>query len=254
MTEQLTLFNIAPTQVIKSVVDPYWDEIECGKVDLVNSNEIHDDLDGLLSPSQLPESAHQQVAVGDWVKVSPEWLDKCRKAVDKSFHKYYQHKSKQDLVCKVIGLSDEGGVYIPRGPQRFFFVPKKYFEIALEHKAGTPCNCVGEQVNNGTHADTVHFLVGEQVESDTKKTAHQHDRQTTQHQKFTHWVEKYWVERSGHKHWYYRYAWMHGRKINRIYIGSAQSAIAKNRKSEIETAIADGESPADIQRLLKPQS
>jgi hypothetical protein len=181
MTEQLALFNFAPKQVIKSVVDPYWDEIECGKVDLVNSNQIHDDLDGLLSPSQLPESAHQ-------------------------------------------------------------------------HKAGTPCNCVGEQVNNGTHADTVHFLVGEQVESDTKKTAHQHDRQTTQHQKFTHWVEKYWVERSGHKHWYYRYAWMHGRKINRIYIGSAQSAIAKNRKSEIETAIADGESPADIQRLLKPQS
>ncbi|AFY34882.1 hypothetical protein [Calothrix sp. PCC 7507] len=101
---------------------------------------------------------------------------------------------------------------------------------------------VGAQVNSDTQPNTVSSLVGAQVNTDTKKVAPQHD---------THWVEKYWVERSGNKYWYYRYCWMTGRKKNRCYIGSANSAIAKNRKSLVESAIADGNSPQEVEQLIR---
>ncbi|MHC5597469.1 MAG: hypothetical protein ACYTXC_16280 [Nostoc sp.] len=32
-----------------------------------------------------------------------------------------------------------------------------------------------------------------------------------------------WVERPGNKYWYFRYCWMRGRKINRLYLGSVTS-------------------------------
>jgi hypothetical protein len=103
---------------------------------------------------------------------------------------------------------------------------------------------LGGQACLVTTTATVESLVGGQVASDTKKSAPQHDKPT-------HWVEKYWVDRNGNKYWYYRYCWMKGRKIQRRYIGSVNSAIAKNRKSEIESAIADGDTPAEIQNLIR---
>ena len=57
--------------------------------------------------------------------------------------------------------------------------------------------------------------VGEQVTQTTEKFAHQPE--------YTHFVEKYWVEKKGEKYWYYRYAWMEGRKLKRKYIGSVNS-------------------------------
>ncbi|WP_017652144.1 hypothetical protein [Fortiea contorta] len=102
--------------------------------------------------------------------------------------------------------------------------PQHIQEKTDTQQAGTPYNCVGAQ-----------------VALDTKKVAPQHD---------THWVEKYWVERSGNKYWYYRYCWMTGRKKNRIYLGSANSAIAKNRKADVEAAINDGQTPQEIQHLI----
>ncbi|WP_017652558.1 hypothetical protein [Fortiea contorta] len=119
--------------------------------------------------------------------------------------------------------------------------PQHIQEKTDTQQAGTPYNCVGAQVNEDTQLDTVEFPVGAQVALDTKKVAPQHD---------THWVEKYWVERSGNKYWYYRYCWMTGRKKNRIYLGSANSAIAKNRKADVEAAINDGQTPQEIQHLI----
>ncbi|WP_339377839.1 hypothetical protein [Calothrix sp. NIES-2100] len=62
------------------------------------------------------------------------------------------------------------------------------------------------------------------------------------------------MQRAGNKYWYYRYTWMSGRKLQRRYIGSVESAIAKNRKSEVEIAIADGQTPGEIQQLIKTWS
>ncbi|MFN6438806.1 MAG: DUF4102 domain-containing protein [Nostoc sp. DedSLP01] len=84
--------------------------------------------------------------------------------------------------------------------------------------------------------------VGGQVTCNTQKSAPQHD---------THWVEKYWVERSTNKYWYFRYCWMFGRKIHRRYLGSVDSPKAKFRKSEIENAIADGQSPQEIEKMIR---
>ncbi|MGV0102516.1 AP2/ERF domain-containing protein [Nostoc sp. DSM 114160] len=98
---------------------------------------------------------------------------------------------------------------------------------------------VGAQVTSST---TVESCVGAQVSHVTEKTAPQHD---------THWVEKYWVERSGNKYWYYRYCWMQGRKKNRRYLGSVDSPKAKQKKTDVEIAISDGQSPQEIEELIR---
>ncbi len=102
------------------------------------------------------------------------------------------------------------------------------------------CESVGEQVTNNTLNTEAHSSIV--VATDTKKSAPQHD---------THWIEKYWVERSGNKYWYFRYCWMTGRKINRLYLGSVDSVIAKRKKADVEIAIADGKLPADIEKLIR---
>ncbi|MDZ8108979.1 MAG: DUF4102 domain-containing protein [Nostoc sp. DedQUE12a] len=99
--------------------------------------------------------------------------------------------------------------------------------------------CVGAQVTIST---PVKPLVGAHVALDTKKSAPQHD---------THWVEKYWVKRSGNKYWYYRYCWMQGRKKLRRYLGSVDSPKARFKKEDVESAIADGQSPPEIEELIR---
>ncbi|MEH2371955.1 DUF4102 domain-containing protein [Nostoc sp.] len=101
---------------------------------------------------------------------------------------------------------------------------------------------VGAQVTSSTIDTTVKTRVAGQVALNTKKTAPQHD---------THWVEKYWVERSGNKYWYFRYCWMVGRKKNRIYLGSVDSILAKRKKADVEVWISDGQSPSEIQKLIQ---
>lgn len=98
---------------------------------------------------------------------------------------------------------------------------------------------VGAQI---LESDNPYKSVGAQVSTDTKKVAPQHD---------THWIEKYWVERSGNKYWYYRYCWMAGRKINRLYLGSVYSIVAKRKKADIEVWIGDGKLPSEIESLIR---
>ncbi|MEH2080212.1 MAG: DUF4102 domain-containing protein [Nostoc sp.] len=100
---------------------------------------------------------------------------------------------------------------------------------------------VGEQI---LESESPCKNVGEQVVTDTLKSAPQHD---------THWIEEYWVERCSHKYWYYRYCWMQGRKIHRRYLGSVNSVIAKNKKADVEIAISDGHSPQEIEKLIRQQ-
>ena len=81
-----------------------------------------------------------------------------------------------------------------------------------------------------------------QVKLDTQKVAPEHN---------THWVEKYWVSRSGNKYWYFRYCWMTGRKKNRIHLGGVDSSKARNLKHGVEIAIADGKLPFEIKDLIR---
>jgi hypothetical protein len=101
---------------------------------------------------------------------------------------------------------------------------------------------VGAQDTSSTLSITVEPRIGGKVALATQKTAPQHD---------THWLEKYWVERSGNKYWYYRYCWMVGRKKNRCYIGSVDSVTAKQKRVLVETAIADGKLPDEIKQLIQ---
>lgn len=101
---------------------------------------------------------------------------------------------------------------------------------------------VGAQVTSSTLATPVESRVGGKVTLATEKTAPQHD---------THWIEKYWVERSSNKYWYYRYCWMAGRKKNRIYLGSVDSAIAKRKKADVEIAMKKGKLPIEIKDLIR---
>ena len=105
----------------------------------------------------------------------------------------------------------------------------------------TPQNShsVGAQI---LESDNPYKTVGAQVSQVTKKVAPQHD---------THWIEKYWVERSGNRYWYFRYCWMAGRKKNRLYLGSVDSVMAKRKKADVEIAIADGKLPFEIEKLIR---
>ena len=67
----------------------------------------------------------------------------------------------------------------------------------------------------------------------------------------THWVQDYWVKRGNKKHHYYKYCWMVGRKKHCIHIGNTSLASAKEKKQEVEYAIADGQSPDEIKRIIK---
>ncbi|MEH1981405.1 MAG: Arm DNA-binding domain-containing protein [Nostoc sp.] len=98
---------------------------------------------------------------------------------------------------------------------------------------------IGAQVSSDT---TVESCVGAQVSQVTKKTAPQHD---------AHWIEKYWVERSGSKYWYFRYCWMVGRKKKRIYLGSVGSIIARRKKADVEVWIRNGLAPVEIEKLIR---
>ncbi len=105
--------------------------------------------------------------------------------------------------------------------------------------AAKQTHSVGGQIRE---SDSAYKSVGEQVTTDTLKSAPQHD---------THWLEKYWVKRSGNKYWYYRYCWMTGRKIHRIYLGSVDSIIARRKKADVEVWIADGKLPVEIKQLIQ---
>nr|MDZ8016540.1 hypothetical protein [Nostoc sp. SerVER01] len=282
MTEQLTLFNLAPVQTIKTVSDPYWDEI-------VKSDN---------KPTAPQHSATEYPVKGDWVLLDQAWMDSCLKAGGKEWRKNYEYKSTEDLKAEVFLVDPawEGGIYVSRNGQAVY-VPKAYYiplsatnqETAPQHDDSDRWNPsdfgevprkadgdqltifyddsdeppdpddyqnldaynqawrewelrVGGQVSKATKSPTVELCVGGQVSQVTQKVAPQHD---------THWVERYWVERGTNKYWYYRYCWMFGRKIHRQYIGSVHSPRAQQKQQAVEEAIRDGQSPTEIKQLLR---
>ncbi|WP_322702513.1 hypothetical protein [Nostoc sp. DedQUE08] len=66
-----------------------------------------------------------------------------------------------------------------------------------------------------------------------------------------HWVEKYCPSKRKDNH-YYRYCWKTGRKIKHRHIagGNVRSQLAQHRKQEVEIAIADGQPPSEIEKLI----
>ena len=106
------------------------------------------------------------------------------------------------------------------------------------------CFSVGEQVIDDTNLHISESIVGEQVKHHTQKPALPNEQPA-------HWIERYWVERGGNKYWYYRYTWMAGRKMHRVYIGSTRSRRVQEKVEWIREAIADGKSPDEIKQLIK---
>ncbi|BAY89651.1 MULTISPECIES: hypothetical protein [unclassified Tolypothrix] len=84
-------------------------------------------------------------------------------------------------------------------------------------------------------------IAGVVLERDTKNAVPEH----------TQWVEEYRPStRKGHL--YYRYCYKQSRKIKHIHIpgGNTRSHLAQNRKSQVEIAIASGNSPGEIRKLI----
>lgn len=87
--------------------------------------------------------------------------------------------------------------------------------------------------------------VGGQVKEDTRKLAPQHERG------FTHWIEKYWVERASNKYWYFRYVYKYVGRRKKVYLGSVSSPKAKRKRDLIYEAIEIQKlSPNEIIELL----
>ena len=66
------------------------------------------------------------------------------------------------------------------------------------------------------------------------------------------WIERYFVRRSNHKHWYFRYCYYESGRIYHVHIpgGNSNNAIAVSRKKMIERAIASGASPMEIRNFI----
>lgn len=66
-----------------------------------------------------------------------------------------------------------------------------------------------------------------------------------------HWVETY--SPSNRPQSYYRYVWMDGRKLRHRHIkgGDIHSTSAIALKAEVESAIASGKSPPEIEQLIR---
>lgn len=244
MSEQLSLFEIHPTQTIKAVADPYWDEI--------------------TEPTIKP---------GDLVKLSAEWMKNQADATAGKYKKDYQFKSEDDLVCKVLWVDPRGNGNISVDRNGYgLFVPAGNFTSVDE----------GDTVNHGfgsgiTTDSTKHPLLSpvgvtsglfteenvraqdtqisstsrKHPESDAVTCAPEHFQSENFAPEHTHWTEEYWTKRGNKKHYYYRYCWMVGRKKYRMHIGSVNSPIAQAKREEIENAIAIGKSPDEIRQMLK---
>jgi hypothetical protein len=67
------------------------------------------------------------------------------------------------------------------------------------------------------------------------------------------WTEKYSVNRGSKRHWYFRYCYYRFGKIHHIHIpgGNANSAIALERVERVKSAIANHQSPIEIQNLIR---
>ncbi|MBD2415060.1 hypothetical protein FACHB389_15080 [Nostoc calcicola FACHB-389] len=226
--KQTTLFDLeafTKSPVPTPLYDPAWDEVE-------------------TAPQH--SATEYQLFIGDWVRLDQVWMDRCLKLAGKEWRKNYQYKSTEDLKAQVFLVHPDwkGAIYVTRNGQAVY-VPKEYY-TPCESVGGQnpesqlPCESVGGQVTSSTlNICTPH---SREVTYTTEKSAPQHD---------THWVEKYWVERSGNRYWYYRYCWMVGRKIHRRYLGSVDSQSARHKKSEVEIAIGDGQSPAEIEKMIR---
>ncbi len=249
MTEQLSLFTIAPTQTIKTVHDPYWDEI-----------------------------TDATVKVGDRVKLSADWMKKQADATGGKCEDY-QFASEADLICKVIWVDprNNGNISVDRNGYGLFVPAGNFTRIDVDDTVDPISSGMRDETTvelpskelvsalptlfteeNVRAQDTQNSLIARNNPGlDTVTCAPEHfnpDLLENFAPEHTHWTEEYWTKRGNKKHYYYRYCWMVGRKKHRIHIGSVTSPIAQAKREEIEIAIADGNSPADIKQLLKPQN
>ncbi|MEH2151051.1 hypothetical protein [Nostoc sp.] len=261
---QLALFAIAPTEIRTTIHDPYWDEVDIapehpqpenrwnpadfGEVPFIADGDqltiFPDDSDEPPDPDdyQNLEDYEQawaewvDVKIGDLVKLSSSWMDKCAALITGKYRKDYQYKSDNELISEVIWVDPlgRGHIYVDRGNNEALFVPSGSYTVEI----------VRAQVTNSTIETTAETLVRAQVKLDTEKVAPEQN---------THWVEEYWVQRNTNKYFYYRYCWMLGRKKKRIHLGSVDSIIARRKKADVEVWIRNGLAPVEIEKLIRQQ-
>jgi hypothetical protein len=259
---QLALFAIAPSEARITIHDPYWDEVEIapehpqpedrwnpadfGEVPFIaDGNQLTifpDDSQEPPDPDdyQNPEDYQRawakwtDVKVGDFVKLSSSWMDKCAAVTTGKFKKDYQYKSDEELICEVTWVDPllMGHIRVARGNNKALYVPFRYYTV----------ESVRAQVTNSTIETAAETQVLAQVALDTQSFAPEQN---------THWVERYWVQRNTNKYFYYRYCWMVGRKKNRVHLGSVDSIIARRKKADVEVWIGDGYSPIEIEKLIR---
>lgn len=99
---------------------------------------------------------------------------------------------------------------------------------------------------------TITEAATEQTDSDTREFCSVATPNNAATEQFHHWVKPY-CPSNRKDHTYYRYTWMEGRKLRHIHIkgGNTKSALAIARASQVEAAITDGKSPAQIEQMIE---
>lgn len=111
-----------------------------------------------------------------------------------------------------------------------------------------------EHIDIGSNkvAQITNYLSNTGVREQSQAPHHiQGGNKPNQHEKHNQWVEVYWVSTGKKKHYYYRYCWMEGRKIDRVHIGSTNNSKAVMRTELVKDAISKGSYPSQIKQLIK---
>ncbi|MBD2197934.1 MULTISPECIES: hypothetical protein [Calothrix] len=229
---------------------------DCGKVDHKNSHKVDNSFS---DAPELPLAQEHFIKPGDWVQLSPDWMKKCEAATKGSFKKDYQFKSEKDLICQVTWVDPRANGNIAVSRNGWLYVPHGCFTV-LEQDTQEVLPIVEylEKIGGVGVARRRHRQF-DVLERDTKNAVPEHKTpgfgSTTGVPEHTQWVEEYRPS-TRKANSYYRYCYKQSRKIKHIHIpgGNTRSHLAQNRKVEVESAIASGNSPGEIKHLIQSWS
>jgi len=214
-----SLFNLEDYTTPTKIHDPYWDEIVLDCSGKVESNGqvtfFYDDSEEPPDPDDFPTLDHYEFAFSSWRAKYPD-IPLNAMADDGPFLDVVDSEFIDDLD----NLPEQTNTVLETSIENLPEQNNNVLETSVDN--------LPEQNNN--------------VLEDSPESS----------RTLSQWTETYAVRRGTKKHWYYRYCYYHLGKIHHIHIpgGNSTNAIAIERKSLIEEAIALGKTPQEITHFI----
>lgn len=246
--EQLALFSIPSTPSAREstpIYDPYWDteiiapEHADGRWNPEDFGEVPfkseaDQLTIFYDDSHEPPEPDDFNSIEEFEKAWSTWQS-VREQVTNASQKTAPEHSDNNSSGVTSATSHLSNTGVREQTQQ-------WLQAAPEHS----------NISSNEVAQVTSYLSNTGVREQLQAPQHiQSGNQPNQHEKYNQWVEVYWVSRANKKHYYYRYCWMEGRKIERQHIGNIANVKAVMRTELVKDAISKGSCPSQIKQLIK---